>query len=435
MVPTDPDRELLRQVRVLDPVTQTDQIADVLITAGVIQAIGAEIAAPEQTRIWDCEGLVLGPGLVDLYSHSGEPGFEARETLTSLTQAAVAGGFTRLGVLPDTVPPLDCPGSLALLHSRYWAQALTQVQLHLWGAMTRRIQGQEMVELLDVAAAGVVGFSDGYPLQNLGLLRRILEYLQPCGKPIALWPCNLELAAAGVVREGSASIRFGLPGIPASAETTALVALLEVVAATGTPVHLMRISTARSVEIIQAAKARGLPITASVSWMHLLFTEEAVGSYDPNLRLDPPLGNRKDQLALIQGIQAGIIDAIAVDHTPHTYEEKTVAFASAPAGVIGLELVLPLLWQTFVVTHKWTALDLWSALSLQPALCLRQKPATIASGQPAELTLFDPQQPWIVEPQTLKSLSSNTPWLGKQLLGRIVQTWCPPENYPQNLTA
>lgn len=425
MVP-NPTRELLQQVRVLDPATQRDRVGDVLIVEGLIQAVEDAITENlDQVKVRNCRGLVLGPGLVDLYSHSGEPGFEARETVSSLTQAAAAGGFTRLAVLPDTTPPLDHPGALELLRSRFKQQA-QPLQLHFWGAITLGIQGQQMVELQDMAAAGVLGFSDGYPLQNLALLRRLLEYLQPFGKPVALWPCNLELAAQGVVREGAASIRFGLPGTPAIAETAALVALLEVVAEVGTPVHIMRVSSARSVELIRAAKLQGVPITASTSWMHLLFHDEAVGNYDPNLRLEPPLGNEKDQEALVEGVCAGIIDAIAVDHTPHTYEDKTVAFAEAPPGTIGLELALPILWQRFVTTNQWTALDLWEALSSRPALCLQQQPAAIAPGQPAELTLFDPQQHWIAEPKNLKSLSSNTPWLGKPLVGQTVQTWCSP---------
>lgn len=417
--------QLLRRVRVLDPISQTDRVADVLIAEGTIQAVADQIGnVPEQTQIWDCSGLILGPGLVDLYSHSGEPGFEARETLHSLAQAANAGGFTRLAILPDTAPPLDHPSGLELIRSRVWQPDFPPLQLYFWAALTSGIQGQQMTELAELAAAGFIGFSDGYPLQDWALLRRLLEYLYPLDKPIALWPCNLNLASSGVMREGAAAIRFGLSGNPAIAETTALAALLEVVAMTGTPVHIMRVSTARSVELIQSAKVRSLPITASTSWTHLLLNDQAIGSFDPNLRLEPPLGNQADQVALINGLREGVIDAIAVDHTPYTYEEKTVAFAEAPPGAIGLELALPLLWQAFVATNQWAALDLWSALSTQPALCLRQKPAMITPGQPAELTLFDPQQDWVVEPQTLKTLSSNTPWLGKTLIGRVQQTWC-----------
>jgi dihydroorotase len=227
------------------------------------------------------------------------------------------------------------------------------------------------------------------------------------------------------MREGEPSIRFGLPGIPAIAETAALAMLLECIEAIGTPVHLMRISTARSIELIEAAKGRGVPITASTTWMHVIQNSTDVGSYHPSLKLNPPLGNPADQKALIQGIQTGVLDAIAIDHTPYTYEEKTVAFAEAPAGAIGLELALPLLWQTLVVPGIWSALDLWQALSTRPAVCLRQSPPTLALQHPPELTLFDPHAIWRVEARSLKSRSSNTPWLEQEITGKVIQTWCP----------
>lgn len=426
--------ELLQHVRVLDPVSGTDQIADVLIADGVIKTVETAISEiPADTSVRDCRGLILAPGLVDLYSHSGEPGFEERETWLSLLEAAAAGGFTRLAILPDTVPPLDDPSGLAALHQKMQAlqQARTQAILpplplfYSWGALTQGVEGQQMTELAELAASGVVGFTDGRPIANLGLLRRILDYLQPLGKPVALVACDLKLAGHGVMREGVQSLRYGLPGNPAIAESAALAAILEIVAAIPTPIHLMRVSTRRSIELIEEAKARGLPVTASTTWMHLLLNTEAVGSYNPNLRLEPPLGNPIDQAALIRGVREGIIDAIAVDHTPYTYEEKTVAFAEAPPGAIGLELALPLLWHTLVENGDWSALQLWQSISTKPAICLQQHPSAIAPQQSAELVLFNPQQTWNVEKHTLKSHSHNTPWLGQQLTGCVVQTWCP----------
>lgn len=417
--------ELLQQVRVLDPVSGTDQIADVLIADGIIRALDEKITNwPSDTVVRDCRDLVLGPGLVDLYSHSGEPGFEERETLASLLNAAASGGFTRIAILPDTNPPMDRPASVALLQQLFKAgesKAPDFPLLYFWGALTVGIRGEQMTELADLAAARVVGFTDGQPVQNLALLRRLLEYLQPLGKPVALWPYDRNLAGNGVLREGVASIRLGLPGNPAISETSALAALLEVVEQVGTPVHIMRVSTARSIQLIEQAKSRGLPITASTTWMHLLLNTSFADSYDPNLRLEPPLSNPTDQAELIRGVKEGILDAIAIDHTPYTYEEKTVAFAEAPTGAIGLELALPLLWQAFVESGAWPALDLWRVLSTRPAQCLQQRPATITVGQPAEIILFNPHLSWKVDSQTLKSLSQNTFWLGQQLAGRVVQ--------------
>ncbi|MBW4646353.1 MAG: dihydroorotase [Goleter apudmare HA4340-LM2] len=418
--------ELLQQVRVIDPVSGTDQIADVLIADGDIQAVAAHIAdISGDTQIRDGRGLVLGPGLVDLYSHSGEPGFEDRETLVSLLQAAAAGGFTRINILPDTSPTIDNPAFVVQLHKKGGEWEKPCPHFHLWGAITLDIAGKQLTELADLANAGVVGFTDARPWENLGLVRRVLEYLQPLNKPVALWPCDRQLAANGVMREGPDAMRLGLPPIPASAETSAIAALLEVVAATGnTHVHIMRVSTARSIDLIAAAKTAGLPITASTTWMHLLLDTKSVKSYHTSLHLEPPLGNPSDLAALRTAVRTGVIDAIAIDHAPYTYEEKVQAFAEAPPGAIGFELALSLLWKYLVETGEFTALELWRSLSTRSAECLKQQPSAIAPHQKAELTLFDPQQTWKVERQNLHTLSHNTPWYGQQLQGRVVQTWC-----------
>ncbi|QMS86858.1 dihydroorotase [Nostoc edaphicum CCNP1411] len=424
--------ELLQKVRVIDPVSKIDELFDVLIADGYIQEVASHISdITSDTQIRDCQGLVLGPGLVDLYSHSGEPGFEERETLLSFLQSAAAGGFTRVSILPDTSPVIDNPALVAQLQqkregkrSNFSPLSLPLPLLHIWGAITLDVAGKQLTELADLAVAGVVGFTDGKPLENLALVRRVLEYLQPLGKPVAFWPSDRQLAANGVMREGANALRFGLPPIPASAETTAIAAMLELVATIGTPVHIMRVSTARSVELIASAKAAGLPITASTTWMHLLLDTKAIKSYHTSLHLDPPLGNPSDVAALRAGVRAGVIDAIAIDHTPYSYEEKVQAFAEAPAGAIGLELALPLLWQYLVETEEFTALELWRALSTRSAECLGQKVSAILPHQPAELTLFDPQQTWKVERKSLYTLSQNTPWLGQQLKGHVVQTWC-----------
>lgn len=434
--------ELVRTVRVLNPLLGTDQVADVCIVDGVIEAIQAtprqanappnSLAPPSESTdtVIDQIGLVLAPALVDLYSHSGEPGNESRETLESLSQAAIAGGFSRLTLLPDTQPVLDQPALIQ--HIQQKAQQFEKApHIACWGAMTQRGQGEQMTELAELSKVSA-GFSDGQPLAQPVLLQRVLDYAQTLKKPIALWPCDRALAGSGVVREGHASIQLGLPGIPAMAETAALAAMLECVAAIQTPVHFMRISTARSVELIREAKERGLPISASTPWMHLLLDVEAVATYHPALRVDPPLGNPDDRHVLAEAVRTGVIDAIAIDHTPYTYEEKTVAFAESPPGAIGLELALPLLWTTLVESGQWTALELWNAVSVRPSQCLNQTPPQLAIGEPAEMVLFDPGAEWTVSSRTLKSLSSNTPWLGQTLKGSVLKTWIPFTTSPKS---
>jgi len=411
--------QLLRQVRLIDPIAALDRITDVLIADGVIQSVADAIAAAADEVI-NRPGLVLGVGLVDLYSHSGEPGFESRETLDSLMQAAAAGGFTQVALLPDTDPAIDNPASVDRMRLRAQGGA---VQIHLWGALTQNAKGEALSELVELSAAGVVGFADSQPIANAALLRRALEYAQPLNTPIALWCCDRQLVGNGVVREGLDSIQLGLPGNPAMSETSAIAAVLEVIEAIRSPIHLMRISTARSVELIRAAKARNLPITASTTWMHLLLDTQDLISYAPSLHLEPPLGNPSDRHALLAGLQDGTIDAIAIDHSPYTYEEKTVAFAEAPPGAIGLELALPLLWHRWVEAGKCEALDLWRWLSLNPARCLGLALNPIASRQPANLVLFDPQQIWRIDERTLKSRSSNTPWYRQEIQGRVIRSW------------
>lgn len=415
--------ELLQQVRVIDPVSETDQIADVLIAEGEIKAIAPQISEfSGDTVIKDCRGLLLGTGLVDLYSHSSEPGFEERETLVSLLQAASAGGFTRVTVLPDTNPAIDNPALVAQLQQKRVETGSPHLQV--WGGMTLNVAGKQLTEFADLVTAGVVGFTDGKPWENLGIVRRVLEYLQPFGKVVAFSPCDRSLSLNGTIREGAEASRIGLPPVPPSAETSAIAALLELVAEIRTPVHIMRVSTSRSVELIATAKFQGLPVTASTTWMHLLLNTSDIKSYHTSLHLEPPLGNASDVKALRDGVRGGVIDAIAIDHAAYTYEEKVQAFSESPPGAIGLELALPLLWENLVETGEFTALELWQVLSNKPAACLQQQIKPIKPGEKAELTLFDPEKIWRVSRESLYSQADNTPWFGKDIKGRVLQTWC-----------
>jgi len=371
---------------------------------------------PSDTLIYDAQGWFLGPAFVDLYSHSGEPGFEERETLFSLAQAAQAGGFSQVHLLPNTSPPLDQPAIVSQLQQ---STPERSVQLHCWAALSQQCQGQRMTEFAELVAAGCAGFTDNAPIQDWILLQRSLEYLKQFNKPIALWPAHRNFPGSGKAREGHLALQMGLPPLSPLSETLALTGILECVAATGTPVHLMRISTARGVDLIRQARQQGLPVTASTTWLHLLCNTTDLATYLPALNLNPPLGNPADQEALIGGLEQGTIDGIAVDHTPHTYEEKQVGFGESPPGAIGLELAVPLLWQHLVTSGRWTPAQLWQKLSLAPLQCLQRSLPPLTPGEPVELTLFDPEQTWVVEASTLKSKSRNTAWLGQTLTGRV----------------
>ncbi len=415
--------EFLSQVRVLDPVAGSDRICDVILNQGNIQEINTHLEKPEDAEVINLEGAVLGPGLVDLYSRSGEPGHEDRETLGDLLQGAIRGGFAQVNLLPNTLPALDNPGQINWMREKVNAISVQIPQVNFWGALTIEVAGKQLCEFAELREQ-VIGFSDGKPIATPLMLRRILEYLQTLGKPLMLWPCDPELTGKGSIRDGVNALKYGLPGIPGSSETVPLAMILELLREIPTPAHVMRISTARSASMIASAKTEGLPITASVPWQHLLLDTVALKDYDPRLRLTVPLGNPDDRKALVQGIKSGVIDAIAVDHSAYTYEEKTVAFSEAPMGAIGYELALSALWTGLVSTGELGAIELWRSLSQNPAQCLNQASESLQPGSNQSLALFDPHQTWSVNAETLVSGSiHNTHLFGQTMQGKVVKVW------------
>jgi dihydroorotase len=386
------------QVRWLDPSQEIEQ--ECLVNLGTDVQVIQELPLGSTKK-------VLMPGLVDLYSHSGEPGHEERETLESLLKGARAGGFVEVAILPDTEPVIDDPALVSWLKKQ-------APSLHIFASLTVGAQGKELVDTEELLRAGVIGFTTEDALKDLTLTRRFLEYLGPKTAPVFLWPQHPSLAQ-GVAREGVWSTELGLTGVPMQAETIAVSAILDLITLTGTPVHLMRISCQESVERIRAAKAKGLPVTCSVTVAHLLHTVEELVSFDPHLRVNPPLGTLEDQAALIAGLADGTVDAIATDHSPWTYEEKVVPFAVAPPGMVMLELALPLLWMRLIETKKLKALDLIRALTIGPR-------AVLGLPSSPSWVLFDPQTTWTVNSQTLQSISQATPWWGRTVQGRVEKT-------------
>ena len=404
---------LFSQVRILNEdslLTNSETFADVFVDRDrQIHISFDQSQIPEDTNIYERSGVVLGTGAVDLYSTSGEPGHESRETIVELIQAAKNGGFATIGVLPNTQPAIDDIAAL-----EFWRNVRQKHGdiLQPWGAITKGLKGEQLTDMAELAES-VIGFTDSKPIANLLLVRRAMEYLKPLGKAIALFPQNHELANDGVIREGKWSLQYGMSGYPAVAETSALAALIELVRLTKAQTHFMRISTAQSVELIAQAKNDGLPITASTTWLHLCHCDRDLENYDPNLRLSPPLGNEIDRLALIAGIKSGAIDSIAIDHTPCAYEEKVVPFEVAPTGAIGLEFALPVLWQNLVTTGQLTAPELWRSLSTNPAKCL-------GLPKPKLATLFDPNLEWLANDRAIASQARNSNYLGRSLIGKVL---------------
>lgn len=357
-------------------------------------------ALPPDITPKEPHSLVIFPALVDLCSRSGEPGFEARETLTSLQNCARGGGFGRVALLP--CQPID-----RLAMADFFAAYVPRPFL-LWGALTSGGQLCEFADLRD----RVVGFAHREPLPDLLLLRRALEYLQPYQKTVLLLAQDSKLGA-GVMMEGYYSLKLGLAGIPTVAETSALAAIINLVGLTRCPVHVMGISCAQSLPLLEQAKNEGLPLTASVNWTHLLWNTSHLSTFNPHLRLHPPLPNPQDQTQMIQGIKTGIIDAIAIDHCPYTYEEKMIPFEVTPPGTIGLQFAFPLLWANLVATNKLTPLELWQALRIKPAQILGIDP-------PAELFALLPEVTWQLNPQTSLSLSQNTVLWQQEIKGEII---------------
>jgi len=408
-------RILIRGGRVIDPASGRDAPGDVRVAEGRIAAAGG---TPE--RIIEAKGLVVAPGLIDLSARLREPGYEYKATLESEMDAAIAGGVTSLACPPDTDPPLDEPGLVDMLRRR--AKALALARVYPIGALTVKLQGTRLTEMSELAAAGCVAFSQANaPFTDTQVLWRALQYAATFGYRVWLRVEDPWLAKGGVAHDGEVATRLGLPGIPAFAETIALGTLLELVRATGTRVHVCRLSTAAAVAMMRAAKKEGLPVSCDVGIHYVHLSDMDLGFYDSHCRLDPPLRSQRDREALAAALADGTIDCAVSDHTPVDEDGKHVPFAEAESGATGLELLLPL-------TLKWAR---ERKLALAPALArvtcdaarvLGSPSGRIEPGAPADIVVFDPEAPFRVTPETLRSQGKNSPFMGYELAGRVRAT-------------
>jgi dihydroorotase len=407
--------------RIVDPASAHDAIADLHIADARIAAVGTPPDGFEAERIVRADGLVACPGLVDLAARLREPGFEYKATLESEMQAALSGGVTRLVCPPDTDPTLDEPGLVEMLKHR--ARSIARTHLYPLGALTVGLKGEVITEMAELAEAGCVGFSQAtVPLVDTQVLSRAMLYARSFGFTVWLQPQDAFLARGGVAHSGPVSGRLGLPGVPVTAETVALHTVFELVRASGCRVHLCRLSSAAGVELVRAAKREGLPVTADVAAHHLHLTDVDIGYFDTSCRVEPPFRAQRDRDALGRALADGTLDAVCSDHTPVDDDAKLVPFGEAEPGVTGLELLLPLVlaWAARGGVPLITAL---SRITVDPERIARCGGGALTPGAPADLCLFDPEQPWVVGPATLLSQGHHTPFAGRELLGRVRATW------------
>lgn len=423
--------------RLIDPSQGTDGPANLRLVDGNVDDIG-EIQPPEglpREMVIDASGKVVCPGFVDIHVHLREPGFEEKETIATGTRAAAAGGFTTVVAMPNTKPTIDTRADVELVLDI--ARRSGAVRVYTTGTVTKGEKSEELSEMGEMAEAGAVAFTDdGHVVSSSRLMRHALEYAAMLGKPIAQHCEDPELASGGLMHEGRVSALLGLRGNPAAAEESIVARDIALCRQTGGRVHFQHVSTAGAVEMIRSARQEGLPVTAEVTPHHLTLTEDWVAGgkwasegvlakwgkiptcpYDTDTRVAPPLRSERDVEACLGGLRDGIFDAIATDHAPHSVVDKECEFGLAASGISGLETALgALMW----LVHRGD-LDLTTMiryLTAGPAGVLGLPHGTLRKGSPADVTIFDPDAEWTVDPSKFVSMGKNTPLKGVSLKGR-----------------
>ncbi|MGP8163136.1 MAG: dihydroorotase [Acidimicrobiales bacterium] len=402
---------------------------DVFIENGRIAAVGEGIEFPLGTMVLEASGCVVAPGLVDLHTHLREPGGEAAETVETGTRAASLGGYTAVVAMPNTEPAIDSAAAVRDVLARARGAC---ADVAVAGAITVGRAGARVAPLAEMAALGVRLFTDdGFGVQRADVLRQALERGRDLGVVLAEHCQDDALAAAGQMHEGVWSRRLGIPGQPAAAEEAMLARDLTLVRETGAPMHFLHLSTAGSVELVRAAKAEGLPVTAEVTPHHLVLTDALAARRDPLYKVAPPLRGAADAAALRAACRQGVIDAIATDHAPHTRERKEAPFEAAPPGMIGLETALAVAHDALVASPGDAAplslVELFALFSWRPAALVgldrsHGQGGPIAPGSRAHVCVFDPTHTWKVDRRAMASRSQNSPFHGMTLTGRVRHT-------------
>lgn len=417
-------RILLKGGRVIDPSQDMDSTCDVLVAEGRIEACGPRVAneaKADDIQVIDCTGLVVSPGFIDVHAHLREPGREDVETIATGARAAAAGGFTAICAMPNTIPVTDNQAAVGFVVRQ--ASIAQAARVYPIGAISIGQKGEALAEFGEMVGAGAVAVSDdGKPVASAHLMRTALEYARTFGIPVADHCEEPTLAHGGAMNEGVVSARLGLKGIPSEAEEIMAIRDILLARRTGGHVHLCHMSTRGSVELIRWGKDRHINVTAEVCPHHLSLTEDEIGNYDTNYKMNPPLRTADDVAALQEAVKDGTIDVIATDHAPHHYDEKEREFADAPNGIIGLETALAVNI-TWLVKSKILSLPtLVARMSTAPAKIFHLPGGSLRKGSAGDVTIFNPETEWTVDPKKFVSKGRNTPYGGRSLTGKVHYT-------------
>lgn len=410
-----PKKLVLQGGTILDPLSGRSKKGNVVIERNKIKSVGSTGGAKGETKI-DCSGLVITHGFCDVHVHFREPGREDKETLQTGSRAALAGGFTRVCVMPNTSPPLDTPESIRFIIEK---AEECPVHIHPIGAVTKGQKGQELTEIQGIISEGAVALSDdGFPISDAQVMRLALEYTSMFDKPVINHAEDECLRNNGLMHEGEISTRLGLAGNPSLAEAIMIQRDLELANMIQAKLHVPHVSSAGGAANIRRMKKLNPNITAEVTPHHLFFNDQALLEYNTNFKVAPPIRTEDDRKELIKAVKDGTFDCIATDHAPHTIEEKEATFESAPFGMIGLESCFGAVNKVLDMPLK----ELLKLLTVNPRRVMGFEEDLFKIGCAAELTILDPDQEWIYKEQNIYSKSRNTPFIGEKLKGKVRYT-------------
>ncbi len=405
---------LIKQARIIDPSSpHNGQISDIFIENGLISQIGKEISS-EADQVISLEGLCVSPGWVDVFASFADPGYEYKETLETGANAAAAGGYTDVLIIPNTNPVLH--NKAAVEYVVHKGQHLP-VTIHPIGAITRNTEGKELAEMYDMKWSGAVAFSDGVNcVQSAGLLVKALQYVKAFDGIIIQVPDDKSVNPPGLINEGVVSTQLGLPGKPAMAEELVVERDINLAEYTSSKIHLTGISTKKSADYIQKGKENNIAVTCSVTPYHLFFTDEDMTSYNTHLKVNPPLRTAEDRAALREAVLNGTVDCLASHHLPHEIDSKVIEFEYAKFGMTGLQTAYAVLNSAVAGISTERCVEL---LAVNPRSIFSLEPASITEGQKAKITLFQPATTWTFTPDMIRSKSANTPFIGQTFTGKV----------------